>query len=265
MSRLPILWGLCALSLAGLPACRPGPAASTASPVQEGMFAHFALARDLRVHALNGDLEAFRDVAGDLARAEDTWGLAPGTRPYLEAMREVARRGAAARRPDEATQTAASVAAACGACHLAADATLGGRFQVAPPLLDDPATRHVSFLAWASRLLWDGLLGPSERLWHAGSAALADSDGVPPPRSGRVTEEEVATASGALVELARQASATDDPGGRAAVLGRIWEVCAGCHAGQGVGRGMDRAYPPPPDTSASKPNALTARAPMSAP
>ncbi len=43
------------------------------------MFHHFALALDLRAFVANGDLERLRVTAGELAVAEETWGMPPGS------------------------------------------------------------------------------------------------------------------------------------------------------------------------------------------
>ena len=156
-----------------LTACQAGPSPSVASPVQEQMFAHFALARDLRTFAVNGDLERLHVVAEELATTEPTCGMPPGSDTFRGAVHAAARAAAAAEDPSTASLAAARVAAECGACHLANDGTLGERFQVARPLLDDPATRHANYLSWTSRLLWDGLVGPSEAMWRTGAGALA--------------------------------------------------------------------------------------------
>ncbi len=204
-----------------------------ASPVQERMFEHFGLARDLRVFATNGDLERLHVTAAELAGPEETWGMPPGADAYLERVRAAARRAAAAESRGEAARAVAEVAWSCGDCHLTNDASLGGRFQVAAPLVDDPAVRHTNYLSWVSRLFWDGLVGPSERMWNAGASALSGVEGVPAPRA-EVAPEDLERDGATLRELGARALTVNDPMERVRLLADIWTTCASCHTQNGV-------------------------------
>jgi cytochrome c553 len=198
------------------------------------MFAHFALARDLRAFAVNGDLERLRIVAEELATTEPTWGMPPGSDAFRAEVHAAARAAAVAEDPPTASQAVARVAAQCGACHLANDGTLGQRFQVAAPLLDDPATRHANYLSWTSRLLWDGLVGPSEAMWRTGAGALAAGEGVPTPRVTFIPPTEIARAGEVLRALGVEAVTAVEPEARIRILGEIWTTCADCHLQAGV-------------------------------
>ena len=226
---LPVLTALAALT-----ACQPAPPLSVRSPVQTAMFQHFALARSMRTLTVNGDLEGLRATADSLARLEDAWGLPPGSSPHVEAIHSAARRGAAAESPEQAAESVAEVARACGDCHLATDSDLGQRFQVATPRTEDPAIRHINLLSWASRLMWDGLVGPSDRMWETGAEALSSADGLPAPRAVDVPRRELERADDALRVLAEQAVAATDPGERTRVLSRLWTMCAECHIQAGL-------------------------------
>jgi hypothetical protein len=162
--------------------------------------------------------------------------MPPGSDRYLERLRAEATGAAEAPDLEGAAVGVAQVARECGACHLANNATLGDRFQVAQPLVDDPATRHINYLSWASRLLWNGLLGPSDRLWDIGARALADPDEVPAPHATHVPASEVERSRRRLSELGAQAATVADPSARADLLGRIWAECGGCHTRAGLGR-----------------------------
>lgn len=197
------------------------------------MFEHFGLARDLRVFATNGDLERLHVTATELAGLPETWGMPPGADAYLERVRAAARRAAAARSQGEAATAVAEVASACGDCHLTNDASLGERFQLAAPLVDDPAVRHTNYLSWVSRLFWDGLVGPSERMWAAGASALSSVDGVPVPRA-EVAQEELDREGAALRALGTRALTENDPQARVRLLAEIWTTCASCHTRAGV-------------------------------
>lgn len=218
-----------------LSACQPAPRPpGSAGPVQEQMFAHFALARDLRTFAVTGDLERLRVTAGELAVQEPSWGMPPGSEDFLDRVHAAALRAAEADDAPAAAEAAARVAAECGACHLAVDATLGQRFQVAAPLMDDPAIRHTNYLSWVGRLLWNGLVGPSEGLWRTGAGALAGGEGIPAPRGSFVPAEVVAASAERVRALGTEAVLATEPEDRVRIVGAIWAECADCHVQAGV-------------------------------
>lgn len=214
-------------------ACQTPPP-SMESPVQARMFEHFALARDLRVLLVAGDMDELRRTAEALASIEETWGMPPGGGAYLARIREAAQRVAASEITGDIAEAVADVAQECGDCHVAVECTLGGRFQVAEPLTDNPAIRHANRLSWISRLLWDGLVGPSERMWRTGAAALAATDGVPDPRGTHIPAEVLDRTGAHLKGLGRDALTEEDPGRRSAILAEVWAVCTDCHVEAGI-------------------------------
>ena len=235
MARPSSLHGILSLTLlVAMTGCRSAAPAPFESPVQTRMFGHFALARDLRSFIVNGDLERLGVTAGELSTAEETWGLPPGSQSYVDAVHDAARAAAEASDLAAASNAVADVAMACGACHLANQTTLGSRFQVAEPLLSDPATRHANYLSWVSRLLWDGLIGPSEAMWRTGAGALAGGEGVPRPRAAFVPEAEISRSAERFKSLGVEAVTAVDAAARARILSSIWVECAGCHMQAGV-------------------------------
>jgi len=199
------------------------------SPVRARMLEHFSLARDMRNWATSGNVRELQAVARELAASRAPWGLPPGSDAYLLLLQEAAGRAAEAMDPADAIRATADVARVCGDCHVATESNLGGRFRVAEPRVDDPAIRHSNYLSRTSRLLWDGLVGPSERLWQAGVEALAPAEGLPPPPSGDVSASELERSGGRLVDLARRARAFADPAARSELVAEVWLVCATCH------------------------------------
>ena len=86
-----------------------------------------------------------------------------------------------------------------------------------------------------SRLLWDGLIGPSDETWMAGAEALANEPPFPPEIASRVQDSELLDAARAeLQTLGRHAVASTDPMARAQTLAQVWGVCAGCHQIAGI-------------------------------
>ena len=230
LRSLPLLVQFLALASG----CQSAAPPSVESPVQARMFSHFALAMDLRTFVVNGDLERLRVTAQELSVAEETWGLPPGSEPYVEAVRAAARQAFEAPDMETASRAVSVGAMACGDCHVANQTTLGERFQVAAPLLSDPATRHTNFLSWVSRLLWDGVLGPSEAMWRTGAGALAGGEGIPAPRASYVPQSEVLRAAETLRNLGAEAVVAVDAATRARILSDVWMECAGCHIQAGV-------------------------------
>lgn len=229
-SPAPILVGV----LLALTACAPSREPLGRSPVRTSMVEHYVQARDMRTFAVTGEDALLRLSARELAEAEETWGLPPGSAPFVAELRRAALQAVSAPSPAEATRAAARVALRCGDCHVASDATLGERFQSGGPLTDGSAGRHMNRLAWVSRMLWDGLVGPSERTWRRGAEALSESEAFP---------DEVGAASGGdaanrawerLRALGGEALETEDPEERARLLARVWNSCADCHTRSGV-------------------------------
>jgi hypothetical protein len=198
------------------------------------MFEHFALARDLRVLLVAGEMDQLRLTAEALAAIEDTWGMPPGSDPYLERIREAAQRAASSESTDDIAQAVADVVRACGDCHVSVESTLGRRFQVAEPLTDNPAVRHTNRLSWVSRLLWDGLVGPSPRMWRTGASVLADTDGVPDPRGTHLPAEILERTGAHLADLGREALTEEDPVRRSKILAEVWTICTDCHVQAGI-------------------------------
>lgn len=215
-------------------ACQAPPPAPPTAPVRTAMYRHFALARDLRTFSVTGELEMIRTVAAELARTEEAWGLPPGADARVARIKELARRAASSTDIADAHHAVSALAAECGACHLANDVDLGGRFQTAPPLADGSVARHMNYLAWISRLLWDGLVGPSQRTWTTGAGALVGDDAFPDPAARHVPPTEVERSARRLRDLGEEAVLAEDAASRANILAQVWDVCADCHLQAGV-------------------------------
>jgi cytochrome c553 len=221
-----------------LAACQAPPTPSgqppTPAPSAATMHEHFALARDLVTFAMNGDLDRLHITARELSTLEESRGVPAGAEVYVDKVHAAARAAVAASTASDAAREVAEMARACGECHLAYGTDLGARFQDDPPSLSDPRGRHARYLSWVNRLLWDGLVGPSDRTWRIGANALADPDGFPPPDATYVPQDVVDRAAGALRNLGKDASATESADAQVRVLARVWLTCADCHTQAGI-------------------------------
>ncbi len=222
--------GAAILAAALLAACTPRPEPYMGSPERGQMITHFDLAVEARGYALRGDVDAFRDAADDLAALEPARDLSPEVILQLGPMRYEARQAALAETIEEAAMGAARIAETCGNCHEANDVGLGERFTIGGPPPPGSAARHMAGLAWASRLLWDGLIGPSDRTWTAGAEGLAELGVLPEGLPTDLPAGEVRVAGARLQQLAERALLSFEPEDRIQALGEIWTTSAGCHA-----------------------------------
>jgi len=212
-------------------ACAPRPAPYQGSPSRGQMITHFDLAVDARGYAIMGDLDAFRDAADDLAELQPADDLPAELWLQFGPLRYEARAGGQARTLEEAAMASARIAESCGACHEANGVGLGDRFTIGGPPPPGTTGRHMAGLAWASRLLWDGLIGPSDRTWSAGAEGLGELGVLPEGLPADLPAGDVRVASVRLQQLAERALLSFEPEERISVLGEIWATCAGCHTG----------------------------------
>lgn len=195
------------------------------------MITHFDLAVEARGHVINGDLRGFRDAVAALSDLEPADDLAAEIILQLGPMRWEARQAALARTIPEAAEGAAKIAATCGECHLANGDPLADRFTIGGPPPPGTAARHMAGLAWASRLLWDGVIGPSDRIWAAGADGLVELGALPEGLPAELPPGDVRIAGVRLQQLGGRAALLRDPQERIEILSEIWTVCATCHAG----------------------------------
>ena len=219
VSVVALLWVSCA--------SRPDP--YMGSPSRGQMITHFDLALELRDHAITGQLEDFRNAADDLAELEPANDLPAGLILQFGPMRWEAREAALAQTIEAAGTGAARIAGSCGDCHEVNEVPLGERFTLGgPPPAGSPA-RHMAGLAWASRLLWDGLVGPSDRTWFTGAEGLIELGALPEGLPTEYTRSDVSVAGARLRQLGERATLTRDPAARVEILGEVWATCASCH------------------------------------
>ena len=205
------------------------------------MQVHFAQVMAVHDAVIRGDVTAARERAASLASLEAALGSLPeGSAPYVSAMRDAARRTAAASSVLQAALGTAAMLKICGDCHHG----LGAK----PAAPADPAGSEVRGLAGhmlahqrAADQMLQGLVLPSSDLWRAGAAGLS----APPltsghlPHGGRLGPEEKAS-EGRIHVLAGQAERVDDAGARAVYYAQILARCADCHAAHRTVSGPSR-------------------------
>lgn len=217
--------------LAVLGACANRPEPFMGSAERGQMITHFDLALEARDLTIMGDVPLFRATARDLAELQPARDLPDELMLQLGPMRWEARAAAEASTVDEAARGTAEIARTCGDCHEANDAGLGERFTVGGPPPAGSDRRHMAGLAWATRLLWDGLVGPSDRTWYVGAEGLIELGALPEGIEDRRAREAVADASEHLRALGRAAASAESAEERVPVLADILSACGDCHEG----------------------------------
>ena len=209
--------------------CSTGPDPYMGSPTRGQMLSHFDLALEARSYAIRGDLNSFREATSQLADLEPARDLPAEVLLQLGPMRWEAREAALAETPKEAARASARLAGTCGECHVANDVPLGDRFTLGGPPPAGSTGRHMAGLAWASRLLWDGLIGPSDRTWFTGAEGLIELGALPEGMTTAISPGDVAVAGARLRQLGERATYARDVELRIEVLGDVWTTCAACH------------------------------------
>ena len=231
MFRNPMRVAMVGGTLVALWACSARPDPYMGSPSRGQMITHFDLALDARQHALFGELDDFRRTAEDLAELEPANDLPAEIVLQLGPMRWEAREAALAETIEEASMGAAKIAETCGDCHTANGIPLGDRFTLGGPPPPGSPARHMAGLNWASRLLWDGLVGPSDRTWFTGAEGIKELGALPEGLPTGHDPNAVATMGARLRQLGDRAALARSAEERVDVLADIWATCASCHSG----------------------------------
>jgi len=217
-----------------LAACTTAPQEFTdaPTPLQEQMYAHFEEALELRAGAIFGEIQRIRTAGEFLANEESMPDLPGGSERYLGELMDAGRVAAYAS-DEEGRLAAAEVARACGSCHQRYE--VGPRFVVGVATPGESVVTHMARQARVSRLLWDGLIGPSDVTWAAGALEMAQSPEFPAAISELVPDRTMPLMARARLEaLGTRAELTSDPVERTELLAEVWGVCAGCHVAAGV-------------------------------
>jgi len=242
-------WVLCAVLAVSSAGCATTPAEpSTAGawqPLRERserkvhMGHTFWDAVDARDALIEGDLEAARVAARSL-RDRAYGDTVPGDwKTFIGDMRKHANDLALAPDLETAAIALGMISLSCGSCHWFAD---HGPVQLpdvqvvelAPgdEQLRDRMLRHVI----ASEQMWEGLIIPSDHVWHQGTLAFTRAPFAPPVDQGVVVDPEAHAQIEELRSLASKARVATSHKKRAELYGELVARCAACHAGQREGR-----------------------------
>jgi cytochrome c553 len=190
------------------------------------MYGHYSQVREIQTAVIAGDVAATREPARWLTRQSDRE-YPEGADAALEAMRAEARSVLAHDDIPEIARAVSRMVTACGSCHVSSGG--GPHIQVGEA---PPAATHMQRDQWALDRLWEGLAGPSDAAWAAGSEMLMDA--LVPTAAPGADAAQAAQLGQRVRELGgvgRQARSAEE---RTTVYGQVLQTCANCHQALGM-------------------------------
>jgi len=215
------------------PAAEQPKAAEPAKPaVDVSKLMHEQLARVtvMQEAVIRGDLEASVEPAKWIVDNLDSKGLPEGTSQIVADLKKSAGVVAEAKDLKNAATATAMVVSYCGTCHTAAKVT-PAIAEPAKPAGSAAVASHMMEHQWATDLMYQGLVIPSEERWQKGLDAMKGSPLAAKdlPKDTKLTKEIVALEV-RVHELAAKAKAATDIGTKVALYGDALAGCAGCHS-----------------------------------
>jgi len=220
---------------AASPASSAGQEADTAKAAFDRahhMQASLWLALSTRDALVDGDLEDAKTSARALASHDYAGTIPDAWKHWIGEVQKQAGEITIAGNVDDASQSLAALALACGNCHYHHDA--GPAVAPEPPVewregpdtLDERMIRHADGVVQ----MWAGLVQPSDDAWRAGTITITRApleapitqDGKTDPRSGAALER--------VRGLAKRARTAATYAERGMIYGELIATCAHCHA-----------------------------------
>ena len=215
-----------------LPATRRVPPKGDEPDRHVHMQATFWMAIVARDALIDGDLEATRSIAHELADHDYGDAFPPSWKHWVEDMQKQARALAIAADDAEAGQAVGALAVACGNCHRGQERGVRPPNAEAMPWEEPPEaiTARMQRHAVGIEQMWFGLIAPSDDVWRAGAVTLTRAP-LDAPLEGEEdpVDERFHAEFEHLRDLARKASAAPTYAARAHIYGEAITTCANCH------------------------------------
>jgi cytochrome c553 len=196
------------------------------------MREHFTRGVAMRDAIIRADLEGVRAPAKWLAEHPQE-GLPASAQANIGEMQRLATEAAAAADLVQASRSVARLAASCGSCHTAVNAT-PTLLAALPRGEDETLAGHMRKHYRAADLLYRGLVVPSERSWTLGADALTGDPVELELQRGASADPEVEGLAKRLHTLAGDARKAEDTKSRSEVYGQMLATCSDCHRRQQV-------------------------------
>jgi hypothetical protein len=138
---------------------------------------HRSLSRsvDVQTGLVQGDLDRVKAAAAWILEQGSPVGAPASAADEIAAMEKEARDLSTAGDLGAAAGAAGRLAASCGGCHVA---TGGGPLFVVGTEAPWGSSQEAHMIRhlWAADRMWEGLVGPSDESWEAGTEALSETD-----------------------------------------------------------------------------------------
>ena len=214
------------------PAPEPAP---TTAPVAAGemtptvktlMADHFTQATTLRQAVIDGEIETGKRAAASLAGLSLGDDLPEPWKKGLDPFMAAAKKGADASTLDELALATGELASACGSCHQ----SLGGpSFEPGdPPAVASGTQAHMQRHVWAVDRAWEGVVGPSDAAWAAGTDLLAEAP-LTSYEMGKSVPPEVSQLATRVHDMGAKGNAITKLGERGQLVGELLGTCSSCH------------------------------------
>jgi hypothetical protein len=207
----------------------PATPAAPAADVAKQMHENLARVTAMQEAVIRGDVDAAVEPARWIADHQETTGLPAGQETVLADMKKQAAVVAEAKDFKNAATATAMVISYCGKCHDAGKVTAA--IPEAPkPTAEGPVAAHMMEHQWATDMLYQGLVIPSEERWQKGLAAMAGAPLAEKdlPKDAKLTKD-IAALEKKVHEMAGKAKTAADLGTKVAFYGEYIGGCAGCH------------------------------------
>lgn len=204
-----------------------GDATAPAATLRSHMREHFAAITALQSAITHGQLDQAKVSARWIVEHDE--GTPAEWEAQIAAMRAAASEVIAATNLTEAASLAGTLGRTCADCHEAHHVTVAFSWTEPPQDAPDLASQ-MRLHAWGAVRLWEGLVGPSDELWHQGASTLAAThlDSAPNARGDR--HRDIPVYAERVRDVAAYANTQHTSEARARVYGELLATCAGCHA-----------------------------------
>jgi hypothetical protein len=203
------------------------------SPAARWMREHFSQTVAIRNAVVSGHLERAVNPAAELTQMAGVDGMPKQWKISGDQLRDAANRMREAGNIQDAAAATADIGRACGHCH--STSGRGPKITVSePPPAETSTLSRMKRHKWGAERLWEGIYGPSEAAWVAGSKALEND-----PFDAKLLEPGGVHARSAASDFRRFAkelpnAKTNEARGRA--FAQLTSTCAPCHEAMGVHR-----------------------------
>lgn len=207
----------------------PPPTSADEKSKVTNMHLHFADINEIHLALISGNLIAARQMAKKV-RVGFAGAQPKGWEPFIKRTVASAEMLEVTSDLDMAARLASTMAGTCGDCHRAQNIEVVEHVALPPPREEDKFSDFMTQHRWAAERMWEGLIGPSEAAWNAGSAVLGNTDLGTKDLEGHLSSTpEIEALLAQLRNDASVANKTQGSQNRQELYGSFLSGCAGCH------------------------------------